>query len=92
MNNARKAFNAGANVRRVFQTDSKTGKELPQRVNSSRRAKRELNLSGRQLKKLRKIAGREDRAAQRAAEHEALDIMAKGLPPRLVPPHTPGLL
>jgi hypothetical protein len=64
VNHLRKAAQGGATVRRVFQRDRETGKELPQRVNPMRRMKRELGLSGRQIKKLRKAALREDKATR----------------------------
>jgi hypothetical protein len=61
VNQLRKAAEAGARVVRIVQKDPKSGKVLTQRVNVRRREEREMGLSGRQLRKLRKEARREER-------------------------------
>lgn len=59
MNNLRKAAEAGASVGRLIHRDPKTDHRIGQRVNPGRQVKRELGLSARQFKKLRKRLNRE---------------------------------
>lgn len=68
MNHLRKAAEAGAAVMVLVQKDVKTGQVLAQRHNAARQAKKAFQaqgLSGRQIRKLRQQARREE-AARRA--------------------------
>lgn len=100
MNHLRRAAEAGAKLRifRAFKDN-----ERREFVNPTRRIKKDLSLSGRQLKKLRKQLAREERAQARAAAAAApppaSDVVAprRPLSPRPGPGasaelHTPGAI